>query len=71
LLDWLATEFVRRNFSMKQMHRLMVTSETYKRALIFNPAAAKANKADPNNAYLWHFRLQRLEADELSQKKRR
>ncbi len=32
LLDWLATEFVQRNFSMKQMHRLMVTSNTYKLA---------------------------------------
>jgi hypothetical protein len=65
LLDWLATEFVRRDFSMKQMHRLMVTSETYKLASGFNPAAAKANKADPNNAYLWHFRLQRLEAEPI------
>ena len=32
LLDWLASEFVRRGFSMKQMHRLMVTSDAYKRA---------------------------------------
>ncbi len=30
LLDWLATEFVKCNFSQKQMHRLIVTSETYK-----------------------------------------
>jgi hypothetical protein len=65
LLDWLATEFVRRNFSMKQMHRLMVTSETYKLASRFDTAAAKANKADPNNSDLWHFRLQRLEAEPI------
>ncbi len=32
LLDWLAAEFVARKFSMKEMNRLMVTSETYKRA---------------------------------------
>ena len=30
LLDWLATEFVRQNWSMKAMHRLMVTSATYR-----------------------------------------
>src|SRR6478609_1677756 len=32
LLEWLAAEFVRSGFSMKQMNRLMVTSEAYKRA---------------------------------------
>ena len=32
LLDWLASEFVERGFSMKAMHRLIVTSETYKLA---------------------------------------
>src|SRR5262249_8809928 len=32
LLDWLAAEFVRGGFSMKAMHRLIVTSETYQRA---------------------------------------
>ena len=30
LLDWLATEFVEQNWSMKAMHRLMVTSATYR-----------------------------------------
>lgn len=64
LLDWLAAEFVERNFSMKQMHRLMVTSDAYKLASSFDPVVAKSNlKADPSNAYLWHFRLQRLEAE--------
>jgi Protein of unknown function (DUF1549)/Protein of unknown function (DUF1553) len=32
LIDWLAAEFVKRGFSMKAMHRLIVTSETYKLA---------------------------------------
>jgi hypothetical protein len=66
LLDWLAAEFVKRNFSMKQMHRLIVTSDTYKLASAAPPELVKANaKADPDNAYLWHFRLQRLEAEPL------
>lgn len=66
LLDWLASEFVQRHFSMKQMHRLMVTSDAYKRSSETDPAALAANrKADPEDAFLWHFRLQRLEAEPI------
>ncbi len=66
LLDWLAAEFVKRNFSMKQMHRLMVTSETYKLASQADPAPVEANsKVDSGDAYLWRFRLQRLEAEPI------
>jgi hypothetical protein len=66
LLDALATEFVERHFSMKEMHRLIVTSEAYQLASAFDPAAAKSNlKLDPNNVCLWHFRLQRLEAEPI------
>jgi hypothetical protein len=64
LLDWLASEFVRRNFSMKQMHRLIVTSDTYKLASEADPALGAANATiDPANADLWCFRLRRLEAE--------
>jgi hypothetical protein len=66
LLDWLAAEFVKRGFSMKEMHKLMVTSDTYKLASEASPELAAANaKTDPNNTYLWHFRLQRLEAEPI------
>jgi hypothetical protein len=66
LLDWLASEFVRRGFRMKAMHRLIVTSETYQLASEVAPALAKRNEAaDPDNAYLWHFRLRRLEAEPI------
>jgi hypothetical protein len=64
LLDWLASEFVNRGFSMKQMTRLMVTSDTYKLASDADPKATSASaKADPTDTYLWHYRLQRLEAE--------
>jgi hypothetical protein len=72
LLDWLATEFVARHFSMKEMTRLMVTSDTYKLASEAGGDAAPANtkadpeantKADPEDTFLWRFRLQRLEAE--------
>ncbi len=65
LLDWLASEFVKRNFSMKQMHRLIVTSDTYKLASETDPALAAANRADADDTYLWRFRLQRLEAEPI------
>jgi hypothetical protein len=64
LLDWLASEFVARNFSMKEMHRLIVTSETYKLASEADRTLMSSNlKADPQDTYLWHYRVQRLEAE--------
>ena len=66
LLDWLAAEFVARKFSMKEINRLMVTSETYKRSSTIDPLTATANtKIDPANDYLWSFRLTRLEAEPI------
>jgi hypothetical protein len=64
LLDWLAAEFAARKFSMKEMHKLMVTSETYKLASSGDPALISANsKIDPANSHLWSFRLRRVEAE--------
>ena len=64
LLEWLASEFVQRNFSMKAMTKLMVTSDVYKMSSEADPKLADANtKVDPANSHLWHARLQRLEAE--------
>ena len=60
LLDWLAAEFVRQGWSMKAMHRLMVTSSTYRQSSSYNEAAAKV---DLQNRLLWHFPRQRLEGE--------
>jgi hypothetical protein len=66
LLDWLASEFVRRNFSMKAMHRLIVTSETYKLSTEVDPGrVTSAGAVDPENVALWHYRLRRLEAEPI------
>lgn len=66
LLDWLASEFAQRGFSMKQMHRLMATSQAYRMTSEASSQIAEANlKADPANTYLWHFRLQRLQAEPI------
>lgn len=65
LLDWLASELVQCEFSMKQIHRLMVTSEVYKRASEAGSEYAENQKIDPADTLLWHFRLQRLEAEPI------
>jgi uncharacterized protein DUF1553 len=63
LLDWLALEFQKRGWSYKQMHRLIMSSEAYQMSSQF---ADEGNLAkDPDNAYLWRFRLQRLDAEEV------
>ncbi|MCC6588882.1 MAG: PSD1 domain-containing protein [Bryobacterales bacterium] len=63
LLDWLALQFVDSGWSVKAMHRLMLTSATYRQAAE-NPAAAK-NTADPENHLLWKHDRRRLEAEAL------
>jgi mono/diheme cytochrome c family protein len=64
LLDWLATEFTARGWSIKAMQRLMVTSSAYRQASR-SPAAAEAKKIDPDDRLLWRQRLRRLEAEPL------
>lgn len=66
LLDYLASQFVAHQYSMKWLTRLMATSDTYMMASKAEPAIAAANeKIDPSNKYLWRFRLQRLEAEPI------
>ena len=64
LLDYLASEFVAHQYSMKWLTRLIVTSNTYKLASAAGPTVLAANeKLDPSNTYLWRFHLQRLDAE--------
>jgi hypothetical protein len=60
LLDWLAAEFMDQNWSMKAMHRLLVTSATYRQAS--TPDEANAG-IDPENVFLWRMNSRRLEAE--------
>jgi hypothetical protein len=62
LLDWLATEFVSSGWSMKAMHRLMMTSNAYRQSSRLDPAI---HTADPDNILLSRMPLRRLEAEEL------
>ena len=63
LLDYLAVEFMNRGWSIKQMHRLMMTSEAYRMASRYADAASA--KSDPANDYLWRARIQRLDAEAI------
>lgn len=66
LLDYLASEFVSHNYSMKWLHKLIVTSDTYQLSSKAEPAQLSKNiKIDARNTYLWHFRLQRLAAEPI------
>jgi mono/diheme cytochrome c family protein len=62
LLDWLAVEFMDRNWDMKAIHRLMVTSDAYKLASAA-PADSPQVKADPDNTWLWRMNVKRMEAE--------
>jgi len=60
LLDWLAAEFMKRGWSMKEMHRLIVTSSAYRMAS--TPDLANA-KIDPDNLFLWRMPSRRMEGE--------
>ena len=62
LLDWLAVELVEAGWSMKHLHRLMVTSQTYR--LSSSNAGHQANRAlDADNRFLWRMNPRRMEAE--------
>jgi hypothetical protein len=60
LLDWLAVEFRDGGQSLKTLHRLIVTSATYRQSSAGNPAG---EAADAGNAYLWRMNRRKLEAE--------
>ena len=62
LLDWLAAKFIAAGWSVKALHRLIVTSATYRQSSQFNEQAAAR---DADNQWLWRFPPRRLEAEVL------
>ncbi len=66
LLDWLASEFTARKYSMKAMHRLIVTSDLYQQSSLATPELRSHNEPiDPGNKHLWKFPVRRLEAEAI------
>ena len=60
LLDWLAVEFVRQGWSVKKLHRLIVTSQTYRQSSRITPLLAER---DPQNILLARGARFRLDAE--------
>lgn len=63
VLDWLAVELMESGWSLKQIHRLIVTSNAYRMQSSAGDAAE--TKLDPDNRLLWRFPSRRLEAEEV------
>ena len=59
LLDWLAVEFRDSGQSLKKLHRLIVTSETYRQSSNGDAFA----KMDADNAYYWRMNRRKLDSE--------
>ena len=62
LLDWLAVELVEHNWSMKHIHRLIVTSQAYRMSSSSAGAAEATLAGDPDNRFYWRMNPVRMEA---------
>src|SRR6185436_4195229 len=62
LLDWLAVELIEHNWSMKHIHRLIVTSQTYRLSSSCAGATDATLAADPENRFYWRMNPVRMEA---------
>lgn len=63
LLDWLAVELMEHDWSMKHLHRLLVTSSAYRMRSSSKSASAANLEGDPDNRYLWRMNARRMEAE--------
>jgi hypothetical protein len=62
LLDWLAGEFVRQGWSLKALHRLMMTSATYRQT---SAVTRGQERLDPENVLCSRMPFVRLDAEAL------
>lgn len=64
LLDWLANDFVSNGWTIKRMHRLIMSSKLYRQSSE-HPHTDKLRNRDPNNELLAYHSPRRLTAEEL------
>ncbi len=62
LLDWLATRFVRDGWSLKTLHKRILTSQVYRMSSAWDE---RADRVDPEDRLLWRMPRRRMEAEEL------
>lgn len=72
LLDWLASEFMANGWSLKRMHRLIMTSATYRldsnpnvNPLVVRKGPVDPLKLDAGNRLLWRANLHRLDFESI------
>ena len=63
LLDWLAVELMENGWQMKHIHRLVVTSRTYRSRSTIGAAHHPNLDSDPENVFLWRGPSRRMEAE--------
>lgn len=64
LLDFLARSFIESGWSTKELHRMILRSNTYQMSTR-HPNHADASLADPENRWLWRFPQQRMDAEQI------
>jgi hypothetical protein len=63
LLDWLAVEFMAHDWSLKWLHRIIVTSAAYRMDSSALGGSAQNLTADPDNQYYWRMNPRQMEAE--------
>ncbi len=64
LLDWLAAQFVQNGWHIKTIHRLIMTSATYRQASV-GVESTGARRIDPDDRLLWRMTTRRLDAEQI------
>lgn len=62
LLDWLALNFIKSGWNLKEFHKLVMTSNTYKQS---STRTETLQKADPDNKLLGRMNIRRMEAESI------
>ncbi len=62
LLDWLARDLVGGGWRLKRLHKLIMTSTTYRQSSLRDPAKAEL---DPDDRLYWRMPVRRLDAEAL------
>jgi hypothetical protein len=63
LLDWLAVQFMNDGWSMKKLHRMIVTSNAYRMSSSSIGSSKRNRETDPDNQFLWRMNARRMDAE--------
>lgn len=64
LLDWLAVDFVEHGWSLRHLHRLILSAQAYRMSSARQPGSEN-EKRDPENRWLWRMNPQRMQAEQV------